>query len=37
LTFRLGFGAIMVPPGTYPTQNAEAELGLAGGGRGDDP
>jgi CubicO group peptidase (beta-lactamase class C family) len=28
LTFRLGFGAIMVPPGTYPIQNAEAELGL---------
>ena len=28
LTFRLGFGAIMAPPGTYPIQNAEAELGL---------
>jgi CubicO group peptidase (beta-lactamase class C family) len=28
LTFRLGFGAIMDPPGTYPIQDAEAELGL---------
>jgi CubicO group peptidase (beta-lactamase class C family) len=28
LTFRLGFGAIMAPPGTYPIQDAEAELGL---------
>jgi len=28
LTFRLGFGAIMAPPGTYPVQDAEAELGL---------
>lgn len=28
LTFRLGFGSIMAPPGTYPIQNAEAELGL---------
>jgi CubicO group peptidase (beta-lactamase class C family) len=28
LTFRLGFGIIMVPPGTYPIQDAEAELGL---------
>ena len=28
LTFRLGFGAIMAPPGTYPIQGAEAELGL---------
>ncbi len=28
LTFRLGFGAIMAPPGTYPIQAAEAELGL---------
>ena len=28
LTFRLGFGIIMVPPGTYPIQEAEAELGL---------
>ena len=27
LTFRLGFGVIMVPPGTYPIQGAEAELG----------
>src|SRR4029077_9653155 len=29
LTFRLGFGSIMEPPGTYPIQVAEAELGLA--------
>jgi CubicO group peptidase (beta-lactamase class C family) len=28
LTFRLGFGAIMAPPGSYPIQDAEAELGL---------
>ena len=28
LTFRLGFGNIMAPPGTYPIQEAEAELGL---------
>ena len=28
LTFRLGFGAIMAPPGAYPVQDAEAELGL---------
>jgi CubicO group peptidase (beta-lactamase class C family) len=28
LTFRMGFGAIMAPPGTYPIQDAEAELGL---------
>ena len=28
LTFRLGFGVIMAPPGTYPIQEAEAELGL---------
>jgi len=28
LTFRLGFGLIMAPPGTYPIQEAEAELGL---------
>jgi CubicO group peptidase (beta-lactamase class C family) len=28
LTFRLGFGSIMAPPGTYPIQEAEAELGL---------
>jgi CubicO group peptidase (beta-lactamase class C family) len=29
LTFRLGFGAIMAPPRTYPIQVAEEELGLA--------
>jgi CubicO group peptidase (beta-lactamase class C family) len=28
LTFRLGFGAVMAPPGTYPIQVAEEELGL---------
>jgi CubicO group peptidase (beta-lactamase class C family) len=28
LTFRLGFGSIMAPPGTYPIQAAEQELGL---------
>jgi CubicO group peptidase (beta-lactamase class C family) len=28
LTFRLGFGLIMAPPGAYPVQDAEAELGL---------
>jgi CubicO group peptidase (beta-lactamase class C family) len=28
LTFRLGFGSIMAPPGTYPIQRAEAQLGL---------
>jgi CubicO group peptidase (beta-lactamase class C family) len=28
LTFRLGFGAIMAPPGSYPIQAAETELGL---------
>jgi CubicO group peptidase (beta-lactamase class C family) len=27
-TFRLGFGAIMAAPGTYPIQDAEAKLGL---------
>jgi CubicO group peptidase (beta-lactamase class C family) len=28
LTFRLGFGSIMSPPGTYPIQEAEAALEL---------
>ncbi|MGO9857009.1 MAG: serine hydrolase domain-containing protein [Acidimicrobiales bacterium] len=28
LTFRLGFGAIMAPAGSYPIQEAEAQLGL---------
>jgi CubicO group peptidase (beta-lactamase class C family) len=28
LTYRLGFGSVMSPPGTYPIQRAEAELGL---------
>jgi CubicO group peptidase (beta-lactamase class C family) len=28
LTFRLGFGAIFAPPGTYPIQSAEEELQL---------
>lgn len=29
LTFRLGFGAVMAPPGTYPIQQAIADAGLA--------
>ncbi len=29
LTFRLGLGAVMAPPGTYPIQAAMAELGVA--------
>jgi CubicO group peptidase (beta-lactamase class C family) len=29
LTFRLGFGAIMAPPGTYPIQKAMDDAGLA--------
>ena len=28
LTFRMGFGIIMVPPGTYPIQRAAAEQGI---------
>ena len=28
LSYRLGFGSVMVPPGSYPIQRAEAELGL---------
>ncbi len=28
LAFRLGYGTVMAPPGTYPIQRAEAELGL---------
>ncbi len=28
LTFRLGFGIVVAPPGTYRIQEAEAELGL---------
>ena len=31
LTFRMGFGAVMAPPGTYPIQQAIAEAGLAPG------
>jgi CubicO group peptidase (beta-lactamase class C family) len=31
LTFRLGFGAVMAPPGRYPIQKAMAEAGLAPG------
>jgi len=31
LTFRLGMGAIMAPPGTYPIQAAQAEAGLSPG------
>ena len=28
LSYRLGIGSVMAPPGTYPIQRAEAELGL---------
>jgi CubicO group peptidase (beta-lactamase class C family) len=28
LSYRLGFGSVMAPPGTYPIQRAEAERGL---------
>jgi CubicO group peptidase (beta-lactamase class C family) len=28
LTYRFGFGSVMVPAGSYPIQRAEAELGL---------
>jgi CubicO group peptidase (beta-lactamase class C family) len=28
LSYRLGFGSVLLPPGTYPIQRAEAELGL---------
>jgi CubicO group peptidase (beta-lactamase class C family) len=28
LSYRLGFGTVVAPPGTYPIQRAEAELGL---------
>jgi CubicO group peptidase (beta-lactamase class C family) len=28
LSFRLGFGTVLAPPGTYPIQGAEAEAGL---------
>ncbi len=31
LTFTAGYGALMVPPGTYPIQKAQAEAGLAPG------
>jgi len=31
LTFRLGFGAVMAPPGRYPIQQAAAEAGFAPG------
>jgi CubicO group peptidase (beta-lactamase class C family) len=31
LTFRLGYGAIMAPPGTYPVQAALEEAGVAAG------
>jgi CubicO group peptidase (beta-lactamase class C family) len=31
LTFRLGLGAVMAPPGTYPIQAVMTELGLAPG------
>lgn len=28
LSYRMGFGGVMAPPGTYPIQRAEAEAGL---------
>jgi CubicO group peptidase (beta-lactamase class C family) len=28
LSYRLGFGSVLAPPGSYPIQRAEAELGL---------
>jgi len=28
LTFQMGFGALLVPPGTYPIQQAVADLGI---------
>ena len=28
LSYRFGFGSLMAPPGSYPIQRAEAELGL---------
>jgi CubicO group peptidase (beta-lactamase class C family) len=28
LSYRFGFGSVLMPPGTYPIQRAEAELGL---------
>ncbi|MBJ7599885.1 serine hydrolase domain-containing protein [Candidatus Nephthysia bennettiae] len=28
LSYRFGFGSVMAPPGSYPIQRAEAELGL---------
>jgi CubicO group peptidase (beta-lactamase class C family) len=31
LTFRMGFGAVMAPPGVYPIQQAMTEAGLAPG------
>jgi CubicO group peptidase (beta-lactamase class C family) len=33
LTYRLGFGSVMMPANTYPIQRAEAELGLQSIGR----
>ncbi len=32
LTFRMGFGSIMAPPGTYPIQSAMAEHQIGGDG-----
>ena len=37
LTFRLGFGDVMVPPGAYPIQRAEHELQLTASGRRGPP
>lgn len=35
LTFRLGWGVILAPPGTYPIQETIADLGIVGFGRPD--
>jgi CubicO group peptidase (beta-lactamase class C family) len=32
LTFRMGFGSVMVPPGTYPIQKAMSDLQIGGDG-----
>jgi CubicO group peptidase (beta-lactamase class C family) len=32
LTFRMGFGSVMAPPGTYPIQKAMSELRIGGDG-----
>jgi CubicO group peptidase (beta-lactamase class C family) len=37
LTFRMGFGVMMAPPGTHPIQNAMAAEGIIIGPRSDSP